>query len=216
MSNDVSAKKESFFSTYDLHTYPKGQILFINGDEASYVYYLVKGKVKQYDITYQGEEIILNVFKPGAFFPMSLVINGGTSPYIFAAETEIEVRRAPAQEALQFIRDNPDVLYDLLSRVYRGTDELLNRITQLMSGSAKSRVLFELYTECRRFGKIQADKQILLSISETELAARAGLSRETVSREFQKLKNENIVRIVGSHIYIKNPAAIQKYLDIEM
>lgn len=141
MSVVVSNKIEDFFARYRLRQYAKGQILILNGDEPEYVYHLLKGNVKVYDVTYRGDEIILNVFKPPAFFPMSLAINRGENPYIYEAETDIELRQAPAKDVVEFIKENPDVMYDLLSRVYRGTDGLLGRMAQLMASSAKSRLI---------------------------------------------------------------------------
>ena len=71
MSQDVTSKVNQFFSRYRPRSYDKGQILIMNGDSATDIYHLVRGTVKVYDISYRGEEIVLNVFKPPAFFPMS-------------------------------------------------------------------------------------------------------------------------------------------------
>ena len=43
-------------------------------------------------------------------------------------------------------------MYDGLSRLYTGMEGLLGRIVQLMSGGARSRLLYELAVKCRRFG----------------------------------------------------------------
>lgn len=88
------------FSKYRLRKYAKGQVLILNGEDTDYIYNLVSGKVKEYDVSYRGDEIILNVFKPPAFFPMSLAINKVTNPYIYEAETDIEIRQAPADEVV--------------------------------------------------------------------------------------------------------------------
>lgn len=82
--------------------------------------------------------LYLTYFKPPAFFPMSLAINNVSNPYIYEADTEVVVRQAPAQDVLEFVKSNPDVMLNLLSRkLYRGTDGLIGRIVQLMSGSAQ-------------------------------------------------------------------------------
>lgn len=212
MTEDVTAKIEDFFAQHRLRKYAKGQILILNGDETAYVYHLIKGKVKEYDVTYRGDEIILNIFKPPAFFPMSLAINKVPNPYIYEAETEIEIRQAPADEVVAFIRGNPDVMFDLLSRVYRGVDGLLGRVAHLMASSAKSRLIYELVLEARRFGVEQTNDSFRLSINEKDLAARAGLSRETVSREANKLKTEGLITINTNNIIVKNLHVLEKKL----
>lgn len=215
MSADVSAKIEEFFDKYRSRKYAKGQILILNGDDTSYVYHLLSGKVKQYDVTYRGDEIILNVFKPPAFFPMSLAVNGGTSPYIYEADSDVEIRQAPVDDVVAFVKANPDVLYDLLSRVYRGVDGLIGRMAFLMASSAKSRLMYELLIEARRFGTMNEDGSCLLQISEKDLGARAGLSRETISREINKLKKENLITI-DKDILIKSVTALEKKLGQEV
>lgn len=212
MADSVTDKIEAFFSRSRLRKYAKGQVLILNGDDATYVYHLVQGTVKQYDVTYRGDEITLNVFKSPAFFPMSLAINGGENPYIYEAETDIEVHQVPAKEAVKFIKDNPDVMFDLLSRVYQGVDGLIGRAAQLMSGSARSRLIYELTTEALRFGTKQEDDSYILDSNEKELGARSGLSRETVSREIHKLKLENLITVDRRGVVVNSLKQLKKKL----
>lgn len=204
MEESVRNKIEAFFSTYRVRHYPAGQILILNGDDTDYIYQLVEGRVKQYDVTYRGDEVIVNSFKPPAFFPMSLAINKVDNPYIYEAETAIDVRQVPAEDAIKFLKDHPDVLFDLLSRVYRGIDGLLVRMAHLMASSAKGRLMFELLIEGKRFGKKQPDGSCVLEMNEKSLGARAGLSRETVSREMSKLVRDGLVTVKPSQITIKD------------
>lgn len=186
---------EDFFSNYRLRKYAKGQVLLLNGDEADDIFYLVSGRVKQYDVTYRGDEIILNVFKPRSFFPMSLALNPLPSPYIYEAETDIELRQAPVASVLAFLKEHPEVTFDLLSRVYRGLDGLLGRMAHLMASSAKGRLLYELLIVAKRHGQVREDKGVEFAMNETDLAARAGLTRETVSREMKKLERDSLVSL---------------------
>src|SRR5690606_38923134 len=107
-SQDIADKIEGFFSDYRIHSYRKGQILLLEGQEAKDIYYLIEGRVKQYDVTYRSDEAVLNVFKPISFFPMSLAMSKQESMYIFEAETDIQVRQAPAAKVIEFIKSNPD------------------------------------------------------------------------------------------------------------
>lgn len=209
MSNSVNDKLETFFSDYRIRSYKKGQILLLEGQETHDIYYLIEGRVKQYDVTYRGDEAVLNVFKPISFFPMSLAMNKQESMYIFEAETDIQVRQAPVEKVLDFIKSNPDVLYDLLQRVYSGVDAILGRLTHLMSNSAKSRLLYELSVETRRFGEKRGDGSFV-AIHEKELGARAGLSRETVSREINKLKADGLLELIKDGVIVRDVKELEK------
>jgi CRP/FNR family transcriptional regulator len=216
MAADIAQKIDEHLSKYPKRTYPKGQILLFADEDPEHVYYIVKGRVRQYDVSYRGDEVIVNMYKPPAFFPMNWAINRTPNKYFFKTEEETEVHIVPADDALAFIKENPDVLLDLLGRLYKGMDGLLGRVVHLMSGSAKSRLTYELIIECRRFGKKQDDGSYKLSASEIDMGARAGLSRETVSREIRKLKDQGLVEIVRDGIKLPDLAKLEKALGSEI
>jgi CRP/FNR family transcriptional regulator len=198
MSVDVVEKIKKQFSTYPKRTYPKGQIILFADENPTHIYYVVSGKVRVFAISYRGDEVIANIFSSGAFFPMSWAINNTPNTYFYKTEVDTTVHVIPPEDARKFLRDNPDVLMDLLGRVYRGVDGLLGRVVHLMSGSAHSRLMYELLIEAKRFGEIQKNGTIKLGVNEQDLAARAGMSRETVSREMKKLKSKKLLSI-GTH-----------------
>jgi len=215
MPEEIADKIHAHFSQYPHRVYPKGQILIFANENPEYIFYITKGRVIKYDISYRGAEVIVNIFKPPAFFPMSWAINRLPNKYFYKADETTEVYTVPCHEAIKFLQENPDVMYDLLSRIYRGMEGILARIVQLMSGTARSRLIHELLIECRRFGERQADGSCKLHISEQGLAARAGLSRETVSREMHKLKDRDLVQLQKHYILLTDTAALEAILSKE-
>lgn len=203
MDQIVAEKIEDFFAAYPTRQFSKGHILIHAHDNPTQVFHLLEGRVKQYDISYRGDEVVLNVFKPPAFFPMSFAVNQTPNVYFFEAEEDIAVQAAPGADAVAFIKANPDVLLDLLSRVYRGTDGLIGRLTHLMAGSARSRILYEILIECRRFGTARGTG-MAIALTETDIGAHAGLARETVSREIRKLKEEGMISVIKKEIWVND------------
>ncbi len=197
----IPQKIAAFFEKYEGHSYEKGQVLLQSSDNPTGIMYIVSGKVKQYDVTDRGDEVILNVFKTPAFFPIAYAINRTPNEYFYEADSAIEIRLAPTDEVVAFLKDNPEVMYDLLGRVYRGTDGLLRRMSQLMSGTAYSRVIHELIIECRRFGQ-RAGEGYHVDLNESDIAERAGLSRESVNRAMRQLKLDGLISIKAGMIEI--------------
>lgn len=212
MDTTVADKINAFFSTYPKRTYKKGQILVFADESPEHIFYIVKGSVRKYDVSYRGDEVVVNVFRPPAFFPMSWAINRTPNKYFYKTESQAELHIVPVDDAMHFIKDNPDVLLDLVSRIYRGMEGLLGRVVHLMSGSAKSRLLYELIIECRRTGDKQKDGSYFLGLSEVDMAGRAGLSRETVSREMHNLKTAKLVSITTKGITVHDVNALEQKL----
>lgn len=213
MDEVISKKIETFFTRFKHQTYTKGEILVRADDDPLGVFYLKEGFVKQYAISHSGDELVINVFKPIAFFPMNWAINQTPNKYFYEAMSDVELWRAPREEVITFIKNNPDVLYDLISRVFSGVDGLLTRMTYLMSGSAYARLITELLIYVNRFAK--GNSPATLTISEKDIAAQSGLTRETVSREVKILKEKKLVTSVKHQLIIQDVAKLTVELERE-
>lgn len=193
----VSDFVRDFFGKYPVKTFRRGKQLLLVGDKVNEVFYVQSGVIWQYDITASGEKVILNSFKKGAFLPMSNVINDVPCRYFCEVGSgSAEIRSAPAGEVLKMLKENPEVLYNLLARVYRGTDGLMERLNQIMSGTASARVWQHLVVSAERFGEAAEDRDVKkIKMTVGQIAEYTGLARETVSRELGKLKDQGLVNI---------------------
>lgn len=191
----IETKIKSFFENYSSVVYENHDIIIFAGEKLNFAYYIESGVVNMYDISEKGNRSILNTFKPGAFFPMSNIINSVEPRYFFEANEETVLRKAPSSDVVVFLKKNSDVMYDLLSRTYRGTDGLFGKISELMQGDVTSRVLNELRICAARFGVEENELGYVLKkkMTESDLSERTGLARETISRSVKKLKEDKKV-----------------------
>jgi len=215
MNQSILNKINAFFSEFKVIEYAKGEIITFAGEEPQGVMLLQAGVVEQYDITPEGNRITVNLFKPNTFFPMSWAINKTPNNYFYAALTDVKLRRADPDKTVAFLQANSDVLFDLLSRVYKGTDALLQRLVVTASGIASSRLVFELLIEAYRFGEeIEASKW-LIKTKQLSLAERSGLARETVNRELHKLEADELISLSKGGIEL-NVQKLEQKLDIHI
>lgn len=201
MDTIVLNKVERFFSTYKLEEIKKGEIIIRAFENQNKVYFLSEGSVKMYSISKNGKEFILNTFKPVSFFPMSLAVNNGENLYFYETLTPVKVRIAPFKKVVNFLKENPDVMFDLLQRLYKGIDGLLIKMDFAMTTDAKSRIIVELITQAKRFGDGK-NKRYELNISISSLATNVGLARETVSRQLKILKQKGLISFKNKKVII--------------
>lgn len=208
----ITAEIESFFNNYPLRKYKKGQILVLPGETAEYAYFLAEGRIKQYDTSYRGDQIIIDAFSQPAFFPLALIMNGSLSFLYHEADTDIVVRQAPIEATLEFLNTHPDVVLNLLSVLYKKFDDITRRMVRLMDSGAKDRLLHEIVFTCRQFGEQRSDGSYVIAISQTTLGARLGLARETVSRELKSLKEKGHLITGRSSIIVPDISILEEYL----
>lgn len=144
---------------------------------------------------------------------MLWVVTHIDNKFFFDAEEDTDVRIAPPESMVAFLQSHPNVTFGLLGKVYIKVDKLLDRMMNLMTGSALKRVLYELMAECKEFGQNNTDGSCTITLNEHDIAMRAGLSRETVSRELKKITHEDIVHVARSGILIKSTKRLQAKLE---
>jgi CRP-like cAMP-binding protein len=210
---EINQKIINFFSTYPPEQHASGTILIEAGQAPRGVMYLETGTIKTYAISIIGDETILNQFKAGAFLPMAWAINQTPNPYYYAAQTDIIIRTAPAGRVVQFIKENPDILFDLLSRVYRGSDGLLMRMNYLLTGNKYANVVTELLITAKRFGKPgESPDSLIVHINQQQIASQSGMARETVSREMAKLKTKGLIQFHKNQMIIPSVTRLEAEL----
>lgn len=210
MSQTTSSILETFFSQQREQSFRQGDVLLPSQKTADGVFFLKSGIVNLVFVSPEGEEVVLNVFKPGSFFPVqaALTTDEWQSDFSFLAAEDTQVLKASLADTREFLHSNPEVVHDLLTRIYRGLDGVFHRMAQLMAGSAKSRVVQELVIRAKRFGE-QNGGQVSFEINEKELAALSGVTRETVSRVLSELKKENLVQYAQQKIVILDLEALE-------
>lgn len=213
MEKEIIDKLDEFFFQFRHLVYKKGEIIVRADDNPSGVFYLKKGFVKKYIISKKGVELVVTVFKPITCFPISWVINETPNEYFYEASTELSLWRAPRHEFLEFVKDKPEILSVLLSRVCKEKDRLQTRMTYLMAGTAYSKLVVELIINAKLFGKKHENGEVYVQIPEKELAAEAGMTRETVSREMKLVKDKGLVLFRKNKLVIRDLRALEQELS---
>lgn len=213
MDISVKNKLDRFFENQTEHKYEAREILIRADEEPSGVFYLVDGIVRMYAVSSQGEEVVINLYQPVSFFPMAWVLNNSTSHYYFETLTQVTARKAARDEFLRFIKSEPEILLELLKRIYRGLDGYFSRMEYLMSGSAQARLITEILIYAKRFGvKKESGVEVEIKLTEKDLAAQTGVARETVSREIHKLKAKGFIKFDKNILTIKDLPGLEEEL----
>ena len=213
MSDIVIKKLDAFFSKYPVREYKKGDVIIQAGEEPEGIYYIREGNVRSYWISEEGSEITLNMYKPHIFIPMSWAIAGIENTHYYEAMNDVKLSLAPKDVFLDFLKNEPEIIYDLLKRIYVGMHGLWTHLESLAAGNSYMKLINSLVILARRFGKEEKlTMTIQLKMNERNISNYAGMSRETASRELQKLKKNNLVSFQKGIFIIKDIHKLENML----
>lgn len=214
MTDSVKRKVVDFFTSHPLLLYKKGEMILRADDTPHGVSYIEKGIVRQYSINGAGETLMLQFYRPGAFFPMTWVINDTPNRYFFEAATAVSIRRVPREEVKTFIDDQPEVLKDFVERLLIGVSGLWVRIEHLVLESAYAKTILLILYYAEKFG-VKDAKGVALEVSPThkEISAWIGTTRETASLQVESLKKKKLLISRGRQLIIPSMTALEKELS---
>lgn len=213
MSAIKTKEFEEFYKHFKIRNYKKGEILIRADDNPQGIFYLKKGYVRQYTFSKTGYELTLYIHKPISYFPMVWAINGTPNIYYFEALTPVEVGRAPREQVVNFIKDKPSLIFELMSELIEDYAESLTRIEHLVFSDAYRRVISVLLYIAKHFGR-KRGKSIIVDhrFTQQDIATLVGVARETASLEMVKLEKKGFVKYINHSMLFENI----KKLELEL
>jgi CRP/FNR family transcriptional regulator, cyclic AMP receptor protein len=191
--------------------FPAGAALFVEGDQAHEAFVLLAGEVKVTVGSADGREVVLDVFEPGCLLGELSVIDGRPRSATVVALSPVEVLAVGAGSFNEFLDRHPQALRHLLVEV---VDRLRTRVRHQMefgTGDALGRVCARLAELAERHGESEGEAVVVRSpVSQADLAAWTGLSREAVVKALRALRQLGWIHSEGRTITITDPEQVRR------
>lgn len=193
--------------------YPRGAILFIEGQQPRGVFVLCVGKAKLSTSTRDGKTIITKISEHGDILGLNAVISN--RPYEVTAEM-MEPGQAnfiARDPFLQFAKDMEVArrVAEQLSRNYYAAHEEIRTLGLAASPSEKFAKL--LLSWSSKSSHDDGSAQVKLTLTHEEIAAAIGTSRETVSRLFSEFKRKELVQLKGRSLFIRSRPTLERIVQ---
>ena len=190
--------------------YPRGAMLFLEGQQGRGVFVLCTGKAKLSTSSREGKTIITKISGHGDVLGLNATISNRR--YEVTAEM-VEPGQAnfiAADSLLQFLRDYAEVavrVAEQLSRNYYAAHEEIRTLGFTDSPGKKFAKLLLGWSAER--GDSSHSLQLRLVLTHEEIAEMIGTSRETVSRLFSDFRKKELIQSKGSALVICNKSALE-------
>jgi CRP/FNR family transcriptional regulator len=195
-------------------TYPKGAILFVEGQQPRGVFVICKGKVKVSANSASGKSIILRIASPGELIGLPGTISG--KPYEATSEAlePVQANFIPGRPFLDFLRAHGDAalrvaqtLADIYYAAYREVRCLG------LTATVEEKLASFLLDFTAANGSDDTRSRATLTLTHEEIGGMIGATRETVTRLFSTFKRKGLIQVRGSSLVIADKASLRKLLQ---
>jgi CRP-like cAMP-binding protein len=179
-----------------ISTYPAGEIIYTQGDDADAVFYIRRGKVKITVLSMHGKEAVIAILKVDEFFGEGCLIGQPQRLSTAVAMTECDVMRVERTEMIRVLHDEPafsDMFVShILARSARVEEDLID---QLFNSTEKR--LARLLLLLANFGKESQPEPIINGVTQVMLAEMVGTTRSHVNRFMNKFRDLGFISYNG-------------------
>jgi CRP/FNR family cyclic AMP-dependent transcriptional regulator len=202
---------QSLASRVSRQRFPRGMMLFAEGDRCAGLYLVASGKIRIFKLSPAGREQVLAVEGPGSSFAELPVFDGGNYPASAAAAEDAEVLFISRRDFQNFCREHPDVALKVIAVVGSRLRRLVGIIEELSFTTVRQRLIALLLRLAETSGtRSKEGIQVDLVTGHQELAAELGTVREIISRNLSRLQAEGYIEVEGRRIVVKDPVGLKR------
>lgn len=189
-----------------------GQVIYLEGEPADYVYILEHGWVKATRITHEGREQGLLFLHPVEIFGDIAVFTGTTYPGTTTALESVDAWVLPSETFLHLVKRYPDLALAIIRKLSERVLYYIGLVEDLSLKSVEARLASTLLRNAEL-----SDKRLIVPRREwttfDEMAVRLGTVRDVLSRAMKTLEAEGYLKVEKQTIIILDPEGLAGLAD---
>ncbi len=193
-----------------IRDFNKGKLLFLEGEPANRLYVVLKGWVKIFKGTVNGEETILQMLSSGDAIMESAVFLNTSFPVSGQVVQDATLLSIPAPFLREQIKNNNELALNLLATMSHRSQGLIHQIENARLKSADERIGWFLLKLLLDQGRLS--RCVELPYDKAVIASYLDMKRETFSRSLKRLKEKGF-RIENDTVVIPELNALCGFCD---
>ncbi len=183
--------------------FKKKELVFSEGNQPNYLFFLSKGKIKTFKAHEYGKEFITTLYKDGDFLGYTALLENQAYSDSAEALEDCEVVLIPKEDFFALIYNNMEVMKAFVKLLSDNILEKEKQLVNLAYSTVRKRVAEALVLLYERYSR-ESDQNFSISLSREDLANIVGTATESLIRTLSDFKEEKLVEIRGSNITILN------------
>ena len=166
--------------------FPKGQVLYLQGDHIDCLHFVISGWVKLFRATEDGVDTVVAVNGPGSSFGEAAALLGIPSHAGAEAASEARILSLDAERLRSRLIADPDLAFPMLASASMHLRIMVEELEQLKSLPATRRIAGFLADLA---GPAKGAVELEFPYEKTLIAGRLGMTPESFSRGLAKLRD---------------------------
>ena len=185
--------------------FEKGRIIYLQGQEPQYLYYLYEGRVRSFLASDEGEERVLAVYETGSIFGEASFFDGLPRVSSAVALTDCKIVIVDRATVMREFARDPTLALNMLNYLARTVRMLSDHVDHMSFLTADKRIVRLLLAAADRTGQV--------SMSQDEIAVSVGVSRVTVNRILRALAAAGLVRTGYGGVQVLDRAGLEGRME---
>jgi CRP-like cAMP-binding protein len=188
--------RQRFAALGRIRHYPRGAMLFLEGDRSNSVLAIRSGEVKVTTTTAEGHELVLALRGPGSLVGdfASLSVGDRRRSATAVALAPVAAQVIPNDDFVSFLEQHPRALLALTRMIIGRLQDADRRRAEFGTYDTLGRLARVLHELADQYGvRIESGVQLDLQLAQHELAGLVGASRESVVRALTDLRRRGLV-----------------------
>jgi CRP/FNR family cyclic AMP-dependent transcriptional regulator len=206
----------ALFAAARPHRLKADQTLFVAGDPGDGCYRVEQGLLKVSVVSPSGGERILAILGPGTLVGELAMIDAQPRSASVTAARDSELSFIGRAAFEQVAIDHPDVYRHIVRLLVRRLRDTNNVVAAMSFLSLKGRVAHGLLSLAEAFGNDVGAGRILIrqKVTQSDLAAMAGIARENVSRILNDWMRQKLVSRLAGYYCLENRSALEREAEM--
>jgi len=189
-----------------------GESLFETGDEARRFFLVLRGQIKLFRLSAEGNEKIIDIIQPGNTFAEALMfLEQPAYPVSATALGDVQLMSFDNGRFLELLRSSVDTCFRVMGTMSQRLRGLIKEIDDLTLQSATSRIAAMLLKHMQQAGS----EQFILHAPKGVLASRLSVKPETFSRILHNLAHQGVIEVHGNRIQVLEPRRLREQAHVE-
>ncbi|MCW5908357.1 MAG: response regulator [Chitinophagales bacterium] len=196
----------------EIQAFKKKQMVYTHGHRPSYLYFVVKGKVKTFRMNEDGKEFITSLYKDGDFMGYTALLEETVYSDNAEALEDAELMLIPKSDFYALLNSDAQVSQSFIKLLSHNLVEREEALLNLAYNSLRKRVANGLIQVYEKFKKAPGDKP-KLEIPREDLAQVVGTATESLIRTLSDFKSEKLIEIVDGKISVLDEGKLKNLLN---